>query len=172
MSGKNVRGFNYSTEEDVVLAKAHPFRSTKRPLGPHKAKEIARKQHNANKKIKIAQEAVKAQQNRNTALSRHNDILVFTNGPGGVHSKQTQEFFLLMQKEALETLQDRAASRKAKKAFTELSEGSVVDEIQEEPATVEEHPTAPSIDLLTDVTSPSAGLDNDSGAVVCPENCP
>ncbi|PXF40259.1 hypothetical protein BWQ96_10032 [Gracilariopsis chorda] len=229
MSGTNVRGFNYSTEEDVVLAKAWvrvsedpivgseqkgntfytkecneykqakpgelplrslvsnstrvktilkhcgdsaverqpptrnaatpsnvPFadevsdgsrpsfsshvrpptsRSKKRPVGRRKAKKIAQKQHNANKKIKIAQEAFKALQNRNTALSRHNDILLFTNGPGGVHSKQAQEFFSLMQEEALEALRDRAAARKAKRAFTELSEGSVEDVIQEEPAT-------------------------------------
>ncbi|PXF45074.1 hypothetical protein BWQ96_05176 [Gracilariopsis chorda] len=275
MSGKNVRGFNYSTEEDVVLAKAwvhvsedpnvgseqkgntfytkvwneykqakpgelplrplastsirvktilkhcvrfsachstvvgskptgvndaetirmttslfkgkkindpqedigRPFKpptsqSTKRPVGRRKAKEIAQKQHSANKKIKIAQEAVKAQQNRNTALSRQKDILLFTNGPGGVHSKQAQEFFSLMQEEALEALRDRAAARKSKRAFTELSEGSVEDYTQDGPTTGEEHPTAPSIDLLTDVTSPSAGLDNGSGALVCPEDCP
>ncbi|PXF41966.1 hypothetical protein BWQ96_08320 [Gracilariopsis chorda] len=76
-----------------------------------------------------------------------------------------------MQEEALEALRDRAADWKAKRAFTELSEGSVEDGIQDEPATGKEHPTAPSIDLLTDVTSPSAGLNNGSGTVVCPEDC-
>lgn len=92
-------------------------RSVGRPTGRRKAKEQEQKAHNSRKKLKIAEEALKLQEKRNLALTRHNEILLFTHGPGGVESEGAKEYFKLMQEEALDAIREKAAARKAQRSF-------------------------------------------------------
>ena len=72
-----------------------------RPVGRCKAKEGLSKQDATRKKVKIAAEAVKLQLQRNAALDRHNEILLFSNALKGVNEEETLEYFCLRRQEAI-----------------------------------------------------------------------
>lgn len=73
----------------------------KRPDGRRKAKEMAALQHMKAKKMKLAETAIKLQERQLAELAERNEILLFSNGPGGANSDMAREFFSLKQKKAL-----------------------------------------------------------------------
>lgn len=87
-----------------------------RPDGRRKAKEELAAHHMRAKKIKIAETAVKLQQQQVAEITRRNEILLFTNGPGGSESCMAKEFFALKQAEALEAIKARMQKKEAEKA--------------------------------------------------------
>lgn len=57
--------------------------------------------NSSEKKLKLAEHAIKAQLESNAALGCQNEILLFENDPGSSESAETNEYFKLMQTEAL-----------------------------------------------------------------------
>ncbi|PXF44609.1 hypothetical protein BWQ96_05640 [Gracilariopsis chorda] len=77
------------------------YSSSGRPLGRHKATEKLSKQEATGKKLKIAAKAVELQRQRNAALDRQNEILLFSNASKGVNEDETLEYFRLGRQEAI-----------------------------------------------------------------------
>ena len=107
-------------------------RSSGRPLGRRKAKQYAEKQLHSAKKIRIAERALQVQEARNVALTRHNEIMLFTNGPGGSESVEAREYFKLMQAEALSALRERVAVSAAKEAFAIAENSGEANNVNEQ----------------------------------------
>lgn len=87
-----------------------------RPDGRRKAKDELAAQHARAKKLKIAEQAVRLQQQQVEELSRRNEIILFTNGPGGSNSEMARQYFALKQAEVLERMRERMRSSEAQNA--------------------------------------------------------
>lgn len=98
------------SDEGERLAKTSEKRSDGRPKGRRKAKEALARADSAVKKLKLAQVAVDLQKERNEALDRHNEILLFSNAPAECDTAETVEFFNLLRAEALRKARTRASS--------------------------------------------------------------
>lgn len=77
---------------------------SERPVGRKRAKELKAKEEQHNKRIRLAQAALELQKKQVHELEEHNNILLFSNGPGGSDSEYAREFFAMRQKSALEKL--------------------------------------------------------------------
>lgn len=87
-----------------------------RPDGRRKAKEELAAQHVRAKKLKLAEQAVRLLDEQVQALNKRNEILLFTNGPGGADSDMAREYFSLKQAEALQKLKESMRGKEAEKA--------------------------------------------------------
>ena len=58
-------------------------------------------------------------------LNRRNEILLFSNGPGGCDSEMAREYFKLIQEEALEKLKDRMREKELAKEMNRDKVGEV-----------------------------------------------
>ena len=74
------------------------------PIGRKKAKKMEEKRMQNAKKICVAQEAVLVQQERNKALKRYYDIILFTNAPDGCDQQECIEYFKIMRPQGLAEL--------------------------------------------------------------------
>lgn len=81
----------------------------KRPDGRCKTKEELAAHHVHAKKLKLAEKAVRLQEQQVEEISGRNDIMLFTNGPGGADLEMARKFFSLKQKKALMKLRARLA---------------------------------------------------------------
>lgn len=61
------------------------------------------------------------QQVRNAVLLRHNEILLFSHGPGWSDSPAARKYSSLMQLDALQALKERKAKKKAQKKISVAS---------------------------------------------------
>lgn len=102
--------------------------SAGRPVGRRKAKEDIAKDINAKKKLRLAEHAIKIQEERNFALARHNEILLFSNGPGGSDSPEAKEYFKLMQEEALIAARANARARRLEESRKQKETGENASE--------------------------------------------
>ena len=75
--------------------------SSARAVGRKRAKDDKLKLQLQFKKVKPAEATLQSANARNEALARHNEILLFTQGPGGASSEELKEFFTLLRAEAL-----------------------------------------------------------------------
>lgn len=82
-----------------------------RPMGRRKAKEMQSKERLAQKKLKLAAELLKTQQDRNAAILRDIDIRLFTNSPPGCSETDSIDFFNILRKEALSRYRQNEASK-------------------------------------------------------------
>lgn len=83
-------------ESDVVSAN-NSRRSVRRKM----AKEELQKKKDGDKKISLATESVSAQLERNVALKRHYDIMLFTSAPTSCDPSEYVKYFRTMRESAL-----------------------------------------------------------------------
>ena len=72
-----------------------------RPVGWKRAKSSEQKNAETAKKIRLAAESVALQRERNEAVTRRYEILIFTNAPAGCDDSQSVEYFNIMRSRAL-----------------------------------------------------------------------
>ena len=85
------------------------------------------------KKLKLAEHAVRLQEQHVEELNRRNEILLFSNGPGGRESEMAREYFALKQAEALEKLKERIRKNESAKMLDSDRVGDTVETTETEP---------------------------------------
>lgn len=75
--------------------------SESRPVGRRRAKNALQVQKDSKEKLCLASESVQAQKDRNLALKRHYEIMLFTNAPAGCDEAESVEYFNIMRQRAL-----------------------------------------------------------------------
>lgn len=106
-----------SPSASAVLAKSR--KRPERPPGRQRAKELRSLAEHRVKKLRMANDSLELHKRHVAALDRHNDITLFTSGPGGANSEMAQEYFKLQQEERLLALK---ASLKKRTAGDERTE--------------------------------------------------
>lgn len=76
-----------------------------RPPGRQYAKQQRALEEHRTKKLRMAKEAIDLQKRHVEALERHNDIQLFTQGPGGAQSSMAKQYFAMQQKKRLQSMQ-------------------------------------------------------------------
>lgn len=110
-------GTNASEKSEGETAAEGEEKSVKkRPDGRRKAKQEQADQHVRAKKLKLAEAAVRLQEQQVEEITRRNEILLFTNGPGGADSEMAREFFKLKQEEALQNMRARMRAKEVSDA--------------------------------------------------------
>lgn len=64
--------------------------------------------------VKLTEAVVRLQEMQVAKITRSNEILLFTIGPGGLESEMTKEYFALKQAEALKQIKEHMAAKEAK----------------------------------------------------------
>ncbi|CAN8074017.1 unnamed protein product [Agarophyton chilense] len=89
--------------DDIIRAESERRSSEKlaRPTGRNLAKDLLTKRIASKKKLRVAAETLEVQKDRNVALNRYNDIILFSHLQAGVNPGETEEFVHLMHSESL-----------------------------------------------------------------------
>lgn len=124
-------GLNDRNSASNVTGK--PSEDCARPDGRRKAKEELAVQNIRAKKLKLAEHAVRLQEQHVEELNRRNEILLFSNGPGGRESEMAREYFALKQAEALEKLKERIRKNESAKVLDSDRVGDTVETTETEP---------------------------------------
>lgn len=66
---------------------------------------------------------MKLQEERNAALARHKEIMLFANGPGESESAEAREYFKIAQEEALIVARAKSVARRACSAPSDGADG-------------------------------------------------
>lgn len=111
-----------SSNQSVDEVEEVEVKSNSKPPEKKKALENRQKKIDNDKKLKIAAGTVKAQQERNEALKRHYDSMLFGNAPVGRDTNQATEYFNIMRTRALKSLkrEETRESLKVKQKIEEL----------------------------------------------------
>ena len=75
-----------------------------RPMGRKRAKDMKKRDEETTKKLRLAAESVEAQRERNKALKRHYEIMLFTQAPAGCDDNDAVEYFRIMRPRGLSEL--------------------------------------------------------------------
>lgn len=89
------------------------IKSEDRPVGRQFAKQQRALEQHRSKKLRLANEVILLQKKQVEALERHNDIHLFTQGPGG--ADMGKEFFLMQQNKRLKIMKDELEKEKNNK---------------------------------------------------------
>ena len=97
-----------------------------RPPGRQLAKQQRALEEHRSKKLRMTNEEIALQKRHVEELERHNDINLFTQGPGGAESDMAKQFFAIQQKKRLAAMNTGMEDKGENKGLT-ISETVVLD---------------------------------------------